>query len=448
MAKVNYMMKNWLISGFALMTVLTAYGQTLKVEQEYGGWDKYRIGGYGEMVASFQDYGQNRWATPHGNPRITHNTVSIPRMVLAGDYKFNSKWVLGLEVEFEAGGTGIEYEMEAGSGAENGEYEQEMEKGGEVALEQFHLTRLIVPEFNVRVGHMIVPVGLTNTHHEPINFFGTSRPEGERTLMPSTWHETGLSVFGSVGRGYGSFDYEAMVVAGQNPDGFNKYNWVKGGKQGLFEADNFTSPAWVLRLNYTGVPGLRLGGSFYFCNDVGKNSDKLVTYEAYGKMPLRIFSLDAQYVNRYVTARANWVRGSLGNASGISKEIASLGKNNPYSGKAYVAKEAVAYSAEVGVNVKSFFPHVEQFPTLIPFAHYEYYNPQQKGQGLNTMDERCQVNMWTVGLNWKPLPNLVVKADYTTRSIGTNKVFGTSNVYNSENEFALGIAYVGWFFKK
>lgn len=67
-----------------------------------------------------------------------------------------------------------------------------MEKGGEVAIEQFHITRLIVPQFNIRAGHIIVPVGLTNAHHEPINFFGTYRPEGETTILPSTWHENGL----------------------------------------------------------------------------------------------------------------------------------------------------------------------------------------------------------------------------------------------------------------
>lgn len=433
---------------FGLTVASAAVAQQSKVEQEYSGWDSFRIGGYGEMVASFKDYGQNRWATPHGSSRISHNTIAIPRMVVAGDYKFSSKWILGVEVEFEAGGTGVEYEMEAGSSAENGEYEQETEKGGEVALEQFHITRLVVPEFNVRVGHMIVPVGLTNAHHEPINFFGTRRPEGETTLLPSTWHQTGVEFFGSVGRGYGRFDYQAMVAAGANADGFNKYNWIKGGKQGLFEADNFTSPAYVLRLDYRGVPGLRIGGSFYFCNDVGANSDKLITYKAYGRSPLRIFSLDAQYINRYVTARMNWLRGSLNNANGISTEIASLGKNNPYSGKAYVAKEAVAYSAELGVNVKSFFPHREKFPALMPFAHYEYYNPQERGEGMSAMDRRCQVSMWTVGMNWKPLPNLVVKADYTTRQIGTKKVFGCSETYNSENEFSLGIAYVGWFWKK
>jgi phosphate-selective porin len=89
----------------------------------------------------------------------------------------------------------------------------------------------------------------------------------------------------------------------------------------------------------------------------------------------------------------------------------------------------------------------KNFPVIYPFAQYEYYNSQEKGEGMDVMDARCQVSKWNFGLNWRALPNLVVKADYTTRQIGTAKVFGTGN-YNSENEFGIGIAYIGWFFKK
>lgn len=63
------------------------------------------------------------------------------------------------------------------------------------------------------------------------------------------------------------------------------------------------------------------------------------------------------------------------------------------------------------------------------------------------MDKRLETSQWRVGLNWFALPNLVVKADYANRQIGTSKVFGTGK-YNSENEFSIGIAYVGWFLSK
>ena len=430
-----------LLGTLALCAVMTTgYG----AEPDTLGYRQFRFGGYGEMVANFKDYGINRfYGHSDGNSKQNHNTISVPRFVMAFNYKFSPKWILGAEIEFEYGGTGTAYELE---NTENGEYETEVEKGGEVALEQFHITRMIIPELNVRAGHLIVPVGLTNAHHEPINFFGSSRPEGETTIIPCTWHETGIELLGRFGKGYASFDYEAMVVTGLNANGFDRNKWVRGGKQGLFEGDNFTSPAYVVRLNYTGVPGLRLGGSLYHCANTGANADKLITYDEIGKIPVTIYSFDAQYSDRYVTARANYLSGNIAHADQVGAKNGKLSNKSGYSRLTPIAKRAVSYNAEVGVNLKNIIG-CEKFPVIYPFVQYEYYNSQEKGEGMDVMDARCQVSKWNFGLNWKALPNLVVKADYTTRQIGTAKVFGTGP-YNSENEFGIGIAYIGWFFKK
>ena len=428
-----------------LLTIILTTNAVMAAEPDTLGYNRFRFGGYGEMVANFKDYGINRfYGHKEGNAKQNHNTISIPRFVLAFDYKFTPKWILGAEIEFEYGGTGTSYELE---NTENGEYETEVEKGGEVALEQFHITRMIVPEFNIRAGHLIVPVGLTNAHHEPINFFGSSRPEGETTIIPCTWHETGIEFLGKFGKDYATFDYEAMIVTGLNANGFDRNKWVRGGKQGLFEGDNFTSPAYVARLNYTGVPGLRLGGSIYYCPNTGANSDKLITYAEIGRIPVTIYSLDAQYINKYVTARANYLSGNIAHADQLGAKNGKLSNKSGYSRTTPIAKRAVSYNAEVGLNLKSIVGGGKNFPVIYPFAQYEYYNSQEKGEGMDVMDARCQVSKWNFGLNWRALPNLVVKADYTTRQIGTAKVFGTGN-YNSENEFGIGIAYIGWFFKK
>ena len=406
---------------FSLLVLSAMTGLAQAAEPDTIGYDKFRFGGYGEVVANFKDYGINRfYGHQEGNAKQHHNTISVPRFVLAFDYKFTPKWILGAEIEFEYGGTGTSYELE---NTENGEYETEVEKGGEVALEQLHITRMIVPEFNIRAGHLIVPVGLTNEHHEPINFFGSSRPEGESTIIPCTWHETGIEFLGKFGKGYGTFDYEAMIVTGLNANGFDRNKWVRGGKQGLFEGDNFTSPAYVARLNYTGVPGLRIGGSIYYCANAGANSDKLITYDEIGKI------------------------GNIGHADKVGAKNGKLSNKSGYSRLTPIAKRAVSYNAEIGFNLKSICGGGKRFPVIYPFAQYEYYNPQEKGEGMDVMDARCQVSKWNFGINWKALPNLVVKADYTTRQIGTNKVFG-KGAYNSENEFGIGIAYIGWFFKK
>ncbi len=53
------------------------------------------------------------------------------------------------------------------------------------------------------------------------------------------------------------------------------------------------------------------------------------------------------------------------------------------------------------------------------------------------MEKRCQVSMWTAGLNWYALPNLVIKADYATRQIGTNKVLAYQSHTTVKTNFLL-----------
>lgn len=406
------------------------------------GYARFRLGGYGEMLAAFKNYGPNRFTgTAAGSTRTRRNTVEIPRFVLAFGYKFSEKWVLGAEIEFEAGGVGTAVELE---NSENGEYETEVEKGGEVVVEQFHVTRLIVPQFNVRAGHMVVPVGLTNAHHEPVCYFGTRRPEAETGLLPSTWHDTGLALFGTFGRRRARFDYQAMVVAGLNANGFDRNEWIKGGKAGYFEADNFTSPGYAGRLDYTGLGGLRTGVSVYYCHDAGRNADKEQTYSAAGRVPVAVGTWDAQYAGRFVTARANVVWGYVGNAAAVSRANRLLSNKSPHSRLIPVAKNALSWGIEAGVDLGALLPRC---PRLVPFVRCEYCNPQHRGERTQTMERRLEVSQWLAGLDWYALPNLVVKADYAARRIGTSKVFGPGR-YNNENEFSISVAYVGWFVRK
>lgn len=410
--------------------------------EEYDGFRKFRLGGYGEMVSAFKDYGTNRfYGGTKGNARENRATISIPRFVLALDYKFSPKWVLGAEIEFESGGTGVAQELE---NSENGEYEVEYEKGGEVAIEQFHITRLIHPAFNVRVGHMIVPVGLTNAHHEPMNFFGTVRPEGESRIIPCTWHETGVAAYGAFGAKLARFNYQAMVVAGLNANGFSRNNWVQKGKQGLFEEDKLNNPAFVGRLDWVGVPGLRVGVSYYYCGDTSGNSDISTTYAGLKKFPLNIFTADAQYLHPYVTARANVLVGNLDNASQLSVRNNKLSAKAPYSRLVPVAARAVSYAGEVGLRVRNIIGR-DDLPDVVPFARYEYYNPQEKADRnasvIAVMDKRLQTSMWVFGLNYNVGNGVIVKADYTARRIG-------GGIYTSENEFGIGVAFNAWFLNK
>ncbi len=81
---------------------------------------------------------------------------------------------MGTEIEFEHGGVGMAYEKED---EEGGEWEQEVEKGGEVELEQLRIQKSFGRWANIKAGHIVVPVGLNNAYHEPLNFFTVYRPK-------------------------------------------------------------------------------------------------------------------------------------------------------------------------------------------------------------------------------------------------------------------------------
>ena len=89
--------------------------------------------------------------------------------------------------------------MEFDKFEEFGEFETEIEKGGEVIVEKLAAVFSFQPSFNFRVGHIIVPVGLIAKRHRPQHYFTTTRPESEAHLIPTIWHETGIELFGTLG---------------------------------------------------------------------------------------------------------------------------------------------------------------------------------------------------------------------------------------------------------
>ena len=211
------------------------------------------VGGYGEAVFSRNYYSDHvsRYSQPEEHKDDpSHGRFDIPHAVIYLGYDFGKGWSFGTEIEFEHGGNGIAYEKED---EEGGEWEQETEKGGEVELEQFWIQKSFGKWANIRAGHIVVPVGLNNAHHEPLNFFTVYRPEGENTIMPSTWHQTGVSFWGR----YNAFRYEAQLLAGLNADQFTNTGWINKGHKSPMEFDVANKYAVSLRIdNYT-IPGLR-----------------------------------------------------------------------------------------------------------------------------------------------------------------------------------------------
>lgn len=179
---------------------------------------RFSIGGYGEVALSRNFYSDNvfRYYEPAKyKNKGSHGRFDLPHVVIYMGYDFGKGWSMGSEIEFEHGGTGSAYEREY---EEGGEWEVETEKGGEVELEQFWIQKSFSRALNLRIGHIVVLVGLNNAHHEPLNFFTVYRPEGENTILPSTWHQTGVSLWGR----YSKFKYELQFLEGLDAMQFDR----------------------------------------------------------------------------------------------------------------------------------------------------------------------------------------------------------------------------------
>ena len=177
-------------------------------EEEPKKKSRLTLGGYGEAVYTRNFYSDNMYRYSKADSYKDsdgHGRVDLPHVVIMIGYDFGKGWSMGSEIEFEHGGTESAIEVED---EEAGEFEKEIERGGEVALEQFWIQKSFCSGFNIRAGHIIVPIGQINNAHLPTQFFTVYRPEGENTIMPCTWHETGLSVWGRIG----DWRYEAMVL--------------------------------------------------------------------------------------------------------------------------------------------------------------------------------------------------------------------------------------------
>ena len=401
---------------------------------QHKGKSRLSIGGYGEANFSrnyFSDH-VSRYSQPeeHKNDP-SHGRFDIPHAVIYLGYDFGQGWTFGTEVEFEHGGTGIAYEKED---EEGGEWEQETEKGGEVELEQFWIQKSFAPWANIRAGHIVVPVGLNNAHHEPLSFFTVYRPEGENTILPSTWHQTGVSFWGRSG----DFRYEAQFLAGLNADNFTNTGWIHKGHKSPLEFDVANKYGVSLRLDNYSVPGLRIGLSGYYGESIGNSYPRNANgVDAQYKGVVAIGAIDFTYKGHNWIVRGQADYGYLGDADQLKYVYNRLNSKSPYKHSAFVSKNAYAVGIEAGYDVFSQVQSMRQKnQQLYLFGRYETYNPYASNT-KNVAYDYTAVQRMAVGFNYHPLRQIVIKGEYSKRFL--------KSLFNDEPSVNIGIAYEGFF---
>lgn len=396
------------------------------------------IGGYGEVAYCRNFYSDhvNRYSSPatyKDDP--SHGRFDIPHAVIFVGYDFGKGWSVGTEIEFEHTGTGSAIENEADEAAE---WEYEQEKGGEVELEQLWVNKRFTQAANLRLGHIIVPVGLNNAHHEPLNYFTVYRPEGEDKILPSTWHDTGLSFWGQAGK----FRYEAQVLAGLNAMLFNRDRWIHHGAGSPFEFKPANKYGFAARLDYYVIPGLRLGVSGYvgnsahntYPNDLegeGKPYDKV-----HGTVAVGSIDLTLNRWNWIVRGQADYGYVSDTEKLNIIKDAKAHASNSPVK-SAMIGQNAVCAGLEAGYDIFSQISNLRnKRMKLYLFGRYEYHDSYIPAKNKEMFDY-TNVHRIACGLNFLPIPQIVLKVDYSRRLL--------KNPYNDEPSLNIGVAYQGFF---
>ncbi len=338
------------------------------------------LGGYGEMAYHHYDNGDV--------PRL-----DIARFVLYFDHTFNNRWMFKSETEIE--------HVKIAGGA-----------GGEIGLEQAYLDYHASDAINWRGGLIVLPIGIMNQLHEPVSYYSVERPLFDREVVPSTWREIGTGIYGNLSKG---LTYQLYLTEGLNTSGIT-LDGMDGAKQegsaGEITSDvvagsDASHPAISAKLNGTPATGLQIGISTYIQR--GHTQDLLSS--------LAVADVDVEYASGPFRARAETALVSTGDAADTT-----------------VPTRIHGGYAEISYNIMPLLSSAKS--ELIPFVRVEGIVFTARGYsatGANFFGPSTfGHNVFTAGLSFKPLDELILKADYrwTNRDAGIER-----------RSFSLGAGY-------
>ena len=299
---------------------------------------------------------------------------------------------------------------------------------GEVEVEQLYVEHALAPNYGVRAGLVLVPLGLLNEHHEPTQFYGVERNFVETAIIPSTWREGALAAYGST-----EWGLSWNVGVGTGPD-LGKWDPTSdegrasplGSVHQELQLAHAHDPAVFGALNWQGVPGLTVGGGV-FTGKIGQATSRQ------GDGDTAFPADDARLVLGEVHARwqpgpfdfaALYTRGTISDTQALN--LGFLGQATPVPKSFW------------GSYVQGAWHALEwNRSALVPFVRYEAFNTAaayaSQPQGLGNAALPTE-RVWTVGANYYLNPNVVFKIDYQDFN-------HDDTALGYGNRFDLGIGY-------
>jgi len=347
----------------------------------------YSIGGYGEL---------------HYSDSIGEQILDFHRFIIYYGYNWTEKWSFKSEVE-------LEHNFVSG---DNGELELEQ------AFVNYH-----AGSWGFQGGVILLSVGLINEYHEPPLFLSVERPDYNKRIIPTTWFANGIALYGK----YSDFNFRFALLEDLNGDDISDGIRSARGKGFKTTAENWTKN---FSINYTGINGLRIGGSLTM-NDAPRsesytNDEEIeITYPEVIGVTLMELNVKYDANNIYgvieygkikYTNNNYWVNQTTDDeaTTDVDESIPGLASYESSSG----------YYVDLGYNVASFF---SCDCTIMPWIRLSNVS---RADGI----ESKTYDIFRIGLTFKPINNVAFKFDY-------GKVTTASETDNPTTEINIGIGY-------
>lgn len=389
---------------------------------------KIRLNGYGVVNYYGIDY--------DSDPEL-RNKLDAERLNLYLGYDFNDWITFRSEIEFEHGGTGATLELDTQE--EFGEFEQEIEAGGEVLVEQVNVNFHIAPWLNIRAGRFKNYFGLIQNLDTPDEYFTGHRQEMENTILPVGFYENGIEVNGKILNN--RILYRVALTSGFDATGFSSRNWIRGGHQKRFEMVNADALALTIRMDYKfGTHKNTYVGFAVYTNDTAANRPKDDMEETAFLNMAEAHITISEHPWRFNSVL---LYGDLENSDIVSIRNTNL-SNNLGVKKTPVGKNTLGFSAELGYDVLHLIDPDSRF-MLYPFARYDFYDTMYDVEGAVVDDPRWERSSITGGINWFIHPQVIFKAHYSVRTLGSENYDRDTLEFTGEKQkertFTTGIGF-------
>lgn len=347
----------------------------------YGAKKGVTVAGYGDLIyRRFPDSTDDGRATPQ-------DRIDMYHAILYFGYRFNDQILFNSEFEYEHATTDKNI--------------------GYVAVEFAYLDFLFNDNVNLRTGLILNPLGIINETHEPTTYLTTLRPGTETNIVPTTWRGIGFGFWGEI---IEDLNYRAYMMEGLNAAGFTSGGGIRGGRQhganAIAEDFGFTG-----KLEYSGIEGIRVGAGFYTGNSGQGMMDTFVPDSLTPASGVDIAAATT-IIEGHVFGNYEGIEFSAMYAMNSVSDTKLLNKN--LSNQVIGSKQNGIY-VTLGYDVMRLISKGSEHQ-LTPFFHWEQFNTQAEVEEGFTADKANDRSTIAFGLAYRPISNVIIKADYRNNS--------------------------------